>query len=94
MCGISGLWNFDGAPVAPAVLQNMNALLAHRGPDGSGIYRDGALGLGYPRFNGMWAFAIWDARKSVPCRLGNGCFTASYASTAWWSRATVTAPMS
>ena len=49
MCGISGLRNFDSAAVAPAVLQNMNALLAHRGPDGSGTYRDGTLGLGHTR---------------------------------------------
>ncbi len=126
------MWHFDGAPVAPEVLEKMNALLAHRGPDGSGVHRDGALGLGHTRlaildtgagghqpmsygderwwltfngeiynflelreeltglgqrfesdsdsevllaayvqwgadcqtrFNGMWAFAIWDARE-------------------------------
>ncbi len=49
MCGISGLWNFSGAPVARAVLEGMNGLLAHRGPDGSGVYQDGALGLGHTR---------------------------------------------
>jgi len=49
MCGIAGLWNFDGAPVARPVLDGMNDLLAHRGPDGRGIYQDGALGLGHTR---------------------------------------------
>jgi asparagine synthase (glutamine-hydrolysing) len=49
MCGISGLWNINGAPVAHAVLEDMNSLLAHRGPDGSGTYQDGALGLGHTR---------------------------------------------
>ncbi|HIM45918.1 MAG TPA: asparagine synthetase B, partial [Alphaproteobacteria bacterium] len=49
MCGISGLWNFDGAAVSPAVLENMNSLLAHRGPDSNGVYREGALGLGHTR---------------------------------------------
>jgi len=49
MCGISGLWNFDGAAVSPAVLENMNSLLAHRGPDSNGVYREGALGPGHTR---------------------------------------------
>ena len=49
MCGISGLWNFDGAAVSPAVLENMSSLLAHRGPDSNGVYREGALGLGHTR---------------------------------------------
>ncbi len=49
MCGISGVWKFDGGPVARVVLEDMNSLLAHRGPDGNGVYQDGALGLGHTR---------------------------------------------
>ncbi len=40
----------DLAPAASTVLGDMNNLLAHRGPDGSGVSIDGALYLGHPRF--------------------------------------------
>ncbi len=49
MCGISGVWDHNGAAVARAVLEDMNHLLAHRGPDGSGVHQNGALGLGHTR---------------------------------------------
>ena len=132
MCGIAGLWHFDGMNISPPVLQAMTDALSHRGPDGHGIYVEGTIGLGHRRlaildlsptghqpmsyadgrywityngevynflelrqeleglghsflgtndtevilaaydqwgpaclnrFNGMWAFAIWDARE-------------------------------
>jgi asparagine synthase (glutamine-hydrolysing) len=37
MCGIAGLYNFDGAPVDPRVLDRMVELQRHRGPDDRGI---------------------------------------------------------
>ena len=37
MCGITGILSFDRRPVEPAVLQRMNDLQAHRGPDGEGF---------------------------------------------------------
>ena len=37
MCGIAGIVSVNGAPVEPAVLQRMNDLQAHRGPDGEGF---------------------------------------------------------
>lgn len=49
MCGIVGVFNTDGEPVAPPLLQRMTAKLAHRGPDGDGDYFDGGLGLGHRR---------------------------------------------
>jgi asparagine synthase (glutamine-hydrolysing) len=49
MCGIAGVWNADGEPVSPPVLQRMTARLAHRGPDGNGCLIDGAVGLGHRR---------------------------------------------
>jgi asparagine synthase (glutamine-hydrolysing) len=49
MCGIAGLINLDGAPVAPPVLQNMTDAIAHRGPDGEGHWIDGPIGLGHRR---------------------------------------------
>ncbi len=49
MCGLTGIVNLKGAPAAPDVLQRMTDALAHRGPDGEGIYTDGGLGLGHRR---------------------------------------------
>jgi asparagine synthase (glutamine-hydrolysing) len=37
VCGIAGVISVDGAPVDPCVLQHMNDLQAHRGPDGEGF---------------------------------------------------------
>jgi asparagine synthase (glutamine-hydrolysing) len=37
MCGITGIVSVGGGPVEPAVLQRMNDLQAHRGPDGEGF---------------------------------------------------------
>ena len=49
MCGIAGVLNRDGAPVADCVLRRMTDAVAHRGPDGDGYYVDGAVGLGHRR---------------------------------------------
>lgn len=49
MCGIGGLWFFDGRPMKAGVLESMAALLGRRGPDGQGTYRDGGLGLVHSR---------------------------------------------
>lgn len=49
MCGIAGILNLDGEPVAPVLLQRMTDAIAHRGPDGEGSYIDGPLGLGHRR---------------------------------------------
>lgn len=49
MCGIAGAVDFDGKPASPAILRRMTAAIAHRGPDGEGIYVDGAVGLGHRR---------------------------------------------
>ena len=45
MCGICGLVSLRGDVVDPAVLDEMNATLAHRGPDSAGTYADGPVGL-------------------------------------------------
>jgi asparagine synthase (glutamine-hydrolysing) len=50
VCGIAGRLNFrTGAPVDPGVLRGMGALLAHRGPDGEGLWCEGAVGLAHRR---------------------------------------------
>ena len=52
MCGISGKLYFDPArPVERDVLERMNAVLAHRGPDDAGIHCDGPIGLAHRRLS-------------------------------------------
>jgi asparagine synthase (glutamine-hydrolysing) len=52
MCGIGGKLYFDPArPVEREVLARMNAVQAHRGPDDSGIYCQGAVGLAHRRLS-------------------------------------------
>jgi asparagine synthase (glutamine-hydrolysing) len=52
MCGIGGKLYFDPArPVEREVLERMNAVLAHRGPDDAGIYCQGAVGLAHRRLS-------------------------------------------
>jgi len=49
MCGIAGLLHFDAQPADPLVVRRMTDALAHRGPDGEGVFVDGSLGLGHRR---------------------------------------------
>lgn len=49
MCGIAGILNLGGEPVAPAVLRNMTRAIAHRGPDGEGHWIEEGIGLGHRR---------------------------------------------
>ena len=50
MCGIAGIFNYGtDAPADARLLSAMTDALAHRGPDGSGAFLDGALGLGHRR---------------------------------------------
>jgi asparagine synthase (glutamine-hydrolysing) len=45
MCGITGIWNFNRSPVAESDILIFNNSLTHRGPDGSGVWRDDLNGL-------------------------------------------------
>lgn len=52
MCGICGQFNFaDRAPVRRRDLERMADSIAHRGPDDSGFFIDGPLGLGFRRLS-------------------------------------------
>lgn len=51
MCGIHGILNFDGVPVAPQLLSAMGRVTAHRGPDDEGMHVDGACGIGMRRLS-------------------------------------------
>ncbi len=47
MSGIAGLFYLDGRPVEQAEVEQMTNILAHRGPDDAGIWRNGSVGLGH-----------------------------------------------
>ncbi|MDP1878057.1 MAG: asparagine synthase (glutamine-hydrolyzing) [Actinomycetota bacterium] len=49
MCGIAGIVNRGGRPADRSVLGRMTTALAHRGPDGQGLFVDGPVGLGHRR---------------------------------------------
>ena len=52
MCGIVGKYNFrTGEPVSPELIKAMTDKIAYRGPDDSGVYTDGAIGLGHRRLS-------------------------------------------
>ena len=50
MCGISGLYSTANSPNAQT-LEQMNNCLDYRGPDESGYYRDGPVGLAHRRLS-------------------------------------------
>jgi asparagine synthase (glutamine-hydrolysing) len=49
MCGIVGVVRLDGQAVAPPIVARMSATVAHRGPDGDGLWVEGPVGLGHRR---------------------------------------------
>jgi len=57
MCGICGIYNFDGQPVDKDLLHRMNDTLVHRGPDDEGYFVNagrlgrGNVGLGHRRLS-------------------------------------------
>ncbi len=75
MCGIVGRYNFfSGAPVKPEVLKAMGDFLAHRGPDGEGIYQKNNLGFSHRRL------AVIDLTEAAeqPMVRENGQFVITY----------------
>ncbi len=51
MCGICGILNFSGEPVAREQIDRMCLALQHRGPDDQGIYLGDGIGLGHQRLS-------------------------------------------
>ena len=49
MCGICGYLDLSGASADPRIAETMAEAIAHRGPDGQGVYSDGPLALGHRR---------------------------------------------
>ncbi|WP_326539094.1 asparagine synthase (glutamine-hydrolyzing) [Pseudorhodoferax sp.] len=51
MCGIHGIYRFDGQPVTPGLLSAMGNVTQHRGPDDEGMHIDGACGIAMRRLS-------------------------------------------
>jgi asparagine synthase (glutamine-hydrolysing) len=49
VCGISGLLTLDGRPADQEIARAMIRALAHRGPDGEGLWLEGPVALGHRR---------------------------------------------
>ena len=49
MCGLAGILHLDGAPAPAVVAGRMAEAIAHRGPDGHGVWTGGGLALGHRR---------------------------------------------
>ncbi|MDR4493609.1 MAG: asparagine synthase (glutamine-hydrolyzing) [Nitrospirales bacterium] len=75
MCGIAGRYNYlSHAPVQPELLRGMCELLAHRGPDGEGVYHQKDVGFGHRRL------AVLDLTEAAhqPMVRGNGALVITY----------------
>ncbi|MEI8109579.1 MAG: asparagine synthase (glutamine-hydrolyzing) [Chitinophagia bacterium] len=51
MCGITGIYKLNKQPVSQQEVKLLTNALAHRGPDGEGVYVDDNLGLGHRRLS-------------------------------------------
>ena len=52
MCGICGVYEFGARrPVEPDIVPAMLDVIRHRGPDDSGVYRDGEIAMGMRRLS-------------------------------------------
>ena len=51
MCGIAGILAPEHVRIEPLLLEKMNEVQKHRGPDDKGIYIDGHIGLGMTRLS-------------------------------------------
>ncbi len=51
MCGIAGVFNFSKQPVSHQTIKTMVDAMAHRGPDGEGLYIDENMALGHRRLS-------------------------------------------
>ena len=78
MCGIHGLYRFDGQRVEPPMLSAMGNRTIHRGPDDEGQYIDGPCGIAMRRLSIIDPLAepsnkdaafVWSAYDAVYARL-------------------------
>ena len=72
MSGIAGFVRTDGALARRRDVVRMTDAIAHRGPDGSGVFREGGVALGHRALHGIPEAAL----ESQPCSLGPFTVTA------------------
>ena len=51
MCGIVGIWRHDGGEADRSAIGLMLAPIAHRGPDGMGVWQEGRVAFGHRRLS-------------------------------------------
>lgn len=51
MCGIVGIWRHDGGEAERSAIGLMLAPIAHRGPDGMGVWQEGRVAFGHRRLS-------------------------------------------
>ncbi|MCD6137963.1 MAG: asparagine synthase (glutamine-hydrolyzing), partial [Deltaproteobacteria bacterium] len=74
MCGIAGIFNLNGAPIAHRTIKAMTDSIAHRGPDGEGHYIDVNVALGHRRL----AVIDLSPKAAQPMASPNGDVVVSY----------------
>ena len=68
MCGIAGIFDLRGRPIADSEVRAMNDLIRHRGPDDGGQYVEQGLGLAKTLelpFSGLKLAGVHAAPRSV-----------------------------
>lgn len=51
MCGINGIFHFEKSHSVSGELEQMNKVLAHRGPDAEGVFQENEIELGHRRLS-------------------------------------------
>jgi asparagine synthase (glutamine-hydrolysing) len=51
MCGVAGIWRYSGGEADRSAVASMLAPIAHRGPDGTGIWQEGSVAFGHRRLS-------------------------------------------
>jgi len=69
MCGIAGRLSWSPKPDA-GVVSEMTRRLAHRGPDGPGIYVDEEIALGHRRLATMLCVRVSSLPSNASCLIG------------------------
>ena len=74
MCGIAGIITKNGAPPDEGALRRMTDILAHRGPDGDGVWTVSGVGFGHRRL----AIIDLSDRASQPMLSSDGKYAITY----------------
>lgn len=71
MCGIVGVFNFNGSTFSESHLKKMTDAIAHRGPDAQGSFFENGIALGHRRLS----IIDTSSRGTQPMTSGNGEWT-------------------